>query len=102
MPSYQNESVDRLFRVICALRSVEECRAFFEDLCTIKEIKDMTQRFDTALLLEQGLSYQAISERVGSSTATISRVNRSLTYGSNGYKTMIRRITQEEKKNEDQ
>lgn len=100
MSSYQNESTDRLFRVIADIHSPEECRAFFEDLCTIKEIQDMAQRFDTALLLDRGLSYQSIIEKVGISTATISRVNRSLTYGSNGYKTVISRFNEGEDRNE--
>ena len=91
----QNETTDRLFRVIADIRTAEECRAFFEDLCTIREIQDMAQRFDTALMLDQGLSYQAITDRTGISAATISRVSRSLTYGSNGYKTMISRFTEE-------
>ena len=95
MKSYDNESTRRLFHVITTLRTEEECRAFFEDVCTIKEIVDMAQRFDTALLLDGGYNYQQIGEKVGISTATISRVSRCLNYGSGGYKTVIDRIREE-------
>ncbi len=95
MLSYGNESTERLFETIAGLRTVEECRAFFEDICTIKEILDMGQRLDTALLLTQGLSYQKIADTLGISTATISRVNRALTYGSGGYKTVIERMKED-------
>lgn len=81
----QSESVDRLFRSFLQLETLEECYAYFEDLCTIKEIKDMAQRLDTAILLRKGLNYQKISEQVGVSTATICRVNKCLVYGSGGY-----------------
>lgn len=84
-------SLDRLFDVILSLRDREECRAFFDDVCTIKEITDMAQRLDTAYLIDEGLSYQAISDRIGVSTATISRVSRCLNYGAGGYRTVIDR-----------
>ena len=100
MSGYQSESIDMLLKALTAVQNVEQCRALLEDLCTIKEIQDMAQRFDTALLLDRGLSYQAIIEKVGISTATISRVNRSLTYGSNGYKTVISRFNEGESQNE--
>ena len=89
MSSFMNESTDRLFNVISLLNTKEKCRAFFEDLCTIKEIQDMAQRFDTAVLLDEGLSYNKISEKVNVSSATISRVNRCMSYGSDGYKMAI-------------
>ena len=92
MESLHSESTDRLFRAILALGSVEECYDFFEDICTIKEIKDMTQRLDTAVLLDRGMNYQHISEAVGVSTATISRVNKCLQYGSGGYRTALDRM----------
>ena len=79
-------STDRLFRTILRLESVEDCYAFFEDLCTVKEVLDMTQRLDAALLLKEGENYQNISEKVGLSTATISRVSRCVQYGSGGYR----------------
>ena len=92
MKKIQNtESVDRLFETILSLKDLDECRAFFEDVCTIKEITDMSQRLDTAYLIDEGLSYQAISEKIGVSTATISRVSRCLNYGAGGYRAVIDR-----------
>lgn len=92
MTNYNNKSTERLFKAITQLNTEEECRAFFEDICTIKEILDMSQRLDTAILLDKGDSYQKISEKVNISSATISRVNRALSYGSNGYKTAIKKL----------
>ena len=92
MKSYDNESTKRLFHAIISLKTEEECRAFLEDVCTINEIVDMAQRFDTALLLDKGYNYQQIGEKVGISTATISRVSRCLNYGSGGYRTVIDRV----------
>ncbi len=86
---YNNESIDRLFQVIADLDTSEKCRSFFEDLCTIKEIQDMAQRLDTAILLDQGMNYQKIGEKVGISSATISRVSRALSYGSDGYRMVL-------------
>ena len=97
METIRNASKDRLFRAVLQLKNVEECYAFFEDICTIKEVNDMAQRLDTAVLLARGESYQAIAEEVGISTATISRVSRCLNYGNGGYKTAIERLSEEEK-----
>ena len=91
MKRKNSASVDRLFETILGLKDIDECRAFFEDVCTIKEITDMSQRLDTAYLIDEGLSYQAISERIGVSTATISRVSRCLNYGAGGYRAVIDR-----------
>ena len=88
-------SADRLFEAILSLRDIDECRAFFTDVCTIKEITDMSQRLDTAFLIDEGLSYQAVSDRIGVSTATISRVSRCLNYGAGGYRTVIDRSKEE-------
>ena len=87
--TYHNESIDRLFDTILNLKSKEECRAYFEDLCTIREIQDMAQRLDTAILLDEGCRYQQITQQMGISTATIGRVSRCLNYGSGGYRTAI-------------
>ncbi|MCR4594242.1 MAG: helix-turn-helix domain-containing protein [Clostridiales bacterium] len=98
MSNLRNESTTRLFETIKDISTVEECYAFFEDLCTIKEIQDMSQRFDTAILLDEGMSYQKIAEKVGVSTATISRVNRCLEYGAGGYRNALdKRSAKEEK-----
>ena len=91
-----------LFKTILSLKDEKQCAAFFEDLCTIKEIQDMAQRLDTALLLDKGYSYQKISETVKVSTATISRVNRALNYGSNGYRTAIDKMKETENENDNQ
>lgn len=87
-----NESTDRLFDAILSLQSREECYAFFEDLCTVKELKDMAQRLDVAILLSEGASYQKIAEQVETSTATIGRVSRCLNYGAGGYRFMLERM----------
>ena len=100
MPHLHNESVERLFQSILNLGSLEECYAYFEDLCTIKEIKDMAQRLDTAILLSQGYSYQKITEQVEISTATIGRVSRALQYGTGGYRMAIERLESGEEANE--
>ena len=93
MENYHNESTKRLFRVIAELKTEEECKNFFEDVCTIKEIQDMAQRLDTAMLLNSGENYQSISAKVGVSSATISRVNRCLNYGSGGYKAVVKKLS---------
>ena len=96
MESYHNESTDRLFRIFLSIKSVEEWERLFDDLCTIKELQDIAQRMDVALLLDAGNSYQAISRDLGFSTATISRVNRCLNYGSGGYRLALDRYYEEE------
>ena len=92
MAPFDTPSIHRLFTAILQLQSEEECRNFFEDICTIKEVQDMAQRLDAAILLDEGAGYQAISEQVGISTATISRVSRCLNYGAGGYRMAIDRI----------
>ena len=87
---------DTLYRAIMALKSEEECRIFFQDLCTVSELKAMEQRMDVAMLLEQGSIYSEILDRTGASSATISRVNRCLHYGSGGYQTVIPRLKEKE------
>ncbi len=98
MHKLRSESVDRLFQSILNLNSLDECYDFFEDLCTIKEILDMSQRLDTAVLLSQGLSYQKIAEQVAVSSATIGRVSKCLNYGSGGYKKAIEKLDLPEEK----
>ncbi len=91
-----SQSMDQLFRSILNLKTVEECYAYFEDLCTVKELQDMAQRLDTAILLKNGLSYQKICEQVDISTATIGRVSKCLNYGSGGYALAIERLKSQE------
>ena len=92
MSHLRSESVDRLFETILNLGSIDECYAYFEDLSTIKEVKDMAQRLDTAILLSQGYSYQKIMEHIEISTATIGRVSRALNYGTGGYRAAIEKL----------
>ena len=87
-----NEQTDRLFEAILALESVEECRSFFEDICTVKEIRAIAQRMDVARLLDQGQSYQKAIAATGASSATISRVKRCLDYGAGGYRLVLDRL----------
>ena len=90
--NFSSPSIDRFFESILNLRSVDECYKYFEDICTIKEIQNMAQRLDTAILISQGLNYQSIAEKADVSTATVVRVGRCLKYGSGGYKTAIERL----------
>ena len=80
-----------LFAAIIALSNEEECAAFFEDICTIKELQDLSQRWCVARMLSRGEKYQTIEDQTGASTATISRVNKCLNYGSGGYRAMIKK-----------
>lgn len=88
----RKEHSDILYKTILALESVEECKRFFQDLCTVAELKAMEQRFEVALLLDEGMIYNNILERTGASSATISRVNRALHYGADGYQQVLPRI----------
>ena len=90
------EEAEHLFRAILKLQTIEECQAFFDDLCTIKEIQDLSQRFDVATMLDEGKNYQEISRATGASTATICRVNKCLNYGSQGYRTILDRTRNQE------
>ena len=82
----------QLYSAILKLQTVEECYDFFTDLCTFSELKAMEQRFEVAQLLNQGMIYNKILELTGASSATISRVNRSLNYGTDGYRLVIERM----------
>ena len=95
MAPFKTPSIDRLLAAILQLQDVEECHKFFEDICTIKEVQDMAQRLDAAIMLDEGAGYQSITEQVGISTATISRVSRCLNYGSGGYRMAIDRLNEE-------
>lgn len=88
----KNESVDSLFQAILALENKDECYAFFEDLCTVNELLSLSQRYEVARMLRDKKTYLEIAEKTGASTATISRVNRSLNYGSDGYELVFSRI----------
>ena len=81
-----------LYRAVLTLKDEEECRRFFADLCTVSELRAMEQRLEVAMLLNDGLIYNDILERTGASSATISRVNRALQYGADGYKAVLPRL----------
>ena len=91
----RSENTDRLFEAIMKMRNKDELYDFFEDICTVKEVKDMSQRFEVACLLNNGMSYQKVSELTNVSSATISRVKRCLDYGSGGYLKAIERMKNE-------
>lgn len=93
----RTEAVDQLFEGILALRSKDECYDFFEDLCTVNEILSLSQRFEVAAMLRDHETYLKIAEQTGASTATISRVNRSLNYGNDGYEMVMERIKENNK-----
>ena len=88
----RDKQTDELFRSILSLGSVEECYQYFEDLCTVKEIRDLGQRLQVARLLDQGSSYLQAGEATGASSATIGRVKRCLNYGSGGYGLILERL----------
>lgn len=88
----KNPEVDKLFEAILTLKDSEECYRFFEDVCTINEIQAMAQRLEVAKMLREHRTYIDIAETTGASTATISRVNRSLNYGSNGYNLIFEKL----------
>lgn len=88
----RTDAVDALFEAILALHDKEECYRFFEDVCTINELLSISQRFEVAKMLTEGRTYLDIAEKTGASTATISRVNRSLMYGKDGYEMVFERI----------
>jgi len=92
----KNDAVDSLFDAILCLKNRDECYSFFEDLCTVNELISMSQRFDVAKMLKQHNTYLEIAEKTGASTATISRVNRSLNYGNDGYEIVFRRMESKE------
>lgn len=91
----KSEPVDHLFEAILTLKSKEECYSFFEDLCTVNELLSLSQRFEVAAMLKEHKTYLEIAEKTGASTATISRVNRSLTYGNDGYEMVFSHMKEE-------
>lgn len=88
----KESNLDALYQAILLLKDKEECANFFEDLCTIPELKALSQRLQVAIMLSHHKVYTDIVKETGASTATISRVNRSLNYGKDGYKTILKRM----------
>ena len=89
------EKNERLYRAILALETEEECYAFFQDLCTIAELRSMEQRYEVATLLSEGMVYSDILERTGASSATISRANRALLNGTGGYVSVLGKMKED-------
>lgn len=92
MDKLHSSQLDTFFAAVLSLQTVEECYKFFEDACTVKELRDLGQRFAVARMLAAGQVYAGIAKETGASTATIGRVNKSLLYGSDGYKLAIERL----------
>ncbi|MBQ1510189.1 MAG: helix-turn-helix domain-containing protein [Selenomonadaceae bacterium] len=90
----KDELADRLCEAVLSLQDVEECYAFLEDICTVSELKSLSQRLEVARMLDEKYTYEAIVARTGASTATISRVKRCLNYGADGYKLVLERMKQ--------
>ena len=95
----RTEAVDHLFDAILCLQNREECYQFFEDLCTVNELLSLSQRYEVASMLSNHKTYLDIAEKTGASTATISRVNRSLNYGNDGYQIVFERLNESESSN---
>ena len=95
MKSFHSELTENLYTAILSLNDSDECRNFFEDICTVKELQDIAQRLKVARMLKDGNSYQEVSRETGASTATISRVNKCLDYGNGGYELVLSRIENE-------
>jgi TrpR-related protein YerC/YecD len=93
----RKRELEQLFKAVLTLRNVEECYQFFDDLCTVGEIKSLAQRLEVARMLRKGYTYSQIETETGASTATISRVKRCLHYGTDGYKLVLERLEEEEK-----
>ncbi|MBA1336689.1 MAG: His repressor [Firmicutes bacterium] len=91
-PKLKDTETDHLFKAILQLRTIEECYMFFEDVCTITELKALAQRFQVARMLRRGKTYNEIVEATGASSATISRVNRCINYGADGYNLILDRL----------
>lgn len=88
----KDDMTDKLFEAILLLENIEECYNFFEDICTVSEIKALAQRLEVASMLREGKTYTDICEVTGASTATISRINRALNYGADGYNTILSKL----------
>jgi len=92
MAGFQGQEMTEFFRALLSLQNEKECELFLEDVCTIRELQDLSQRLTVAKMLRQGKVYSEIATRTGASTATISRVNRCLTYGEGGYNLVLDRL----------
>ena len=91
---FKNEFIDELFRAILLLDNIDDCYRFFEDVCTVGELQEIAQRLAVAKMLENSATYSEIVDKTGASTATISRVKKSLYYGADGYKLMLKKLSE--------
>ena len=89
MGKIHSKSIEQLYKTLLCLESEDECASFLEDICTIKELQDISQRLQVAIMLSGGSNYQEVSKETGASTATICRVNKCLLYGDGGYKNAL-------------
>ncbi|MFW6149060.1 MAG: YerC/YecD family TrpR-related protein [Atribacterota bacterium] len=96
-PRWKNEMTDQLFKAILTLDNIDECYQFFEDIATINEIKELSQRLEVARMLSEGSIYEDIVQKTGASSATISRVKKCLNYGADGYQLILKKIKQKNK-----
>ena len=92
MHKFNNEAIEKFYEAILSLENIQECKLFFDDVCTIQELDSIAQRLEVARLLSQGKSYAKINQVTGASTATICRVSKCVNYGGGGYKTALDRI----------
>lgn len=97
MEKFTTPELEVLYEAILRLKNADECSRFFEDICTIKELQDISQRLEVAALLRDGKVYTEIAAKTGASTATISRVNKCLSYGSGGYRIVLDRLEKDNK-----
>ena len=96
-PRWRDELTDQLFKAILLLKNEKECYSFFEDLATINEIKEFSQRLEVAKMLSEGSTYEEIVHKTGASSATVSRVKKYLNYGADGYKLILKRLSERRK-----
>lgn len=96
-PKLKDPFNDKLFEAILTLKDINECYKFFEDICTVSELRSIAQRLEVAKMLEANSTYGEIADKTGASTATISRVKRSFNYGADGYKLVLKRLKKSKK-----
>lgn len=91
-PRWKNKMTDQLFKAILSLENIDECYKFFEDVATVNEIKELSQRLEVSRMLNEGFIYEDIAQKTGASSATISRVKKCLNYGADGYKIVLKKL----------
>ena len=96
-PRWRNEMTDQLFKAILALENIDECYRFFDDVATVNEIKELSQRLEVARMLNEGFIYDNIVQKTGASSATVSRVKKCLNYGADGYQLILKKFKQKQK-----